>query len=214
MISRNVLAAFWMLVILSAAPGAYAEGLYRWVDDKGRVHYGDQLPPQEVNKAYSIMNKRGATVQEVEAAKTAAQRAADERAARASEQEKRRLADNRNRDRVLLESYIAETEIPKTRDRHIATIDGLIKVAQHKIDNLRQQFSKLSGEAAQLERNGKSAPADLKADVELLRRQITEQEHYIASQKQQQQVLREKYAADLERYRELRAMENAAKSGR
>lgn len=209
---RYAPAAFWMLALLTA-PVADAQGLYRWVDDKGRVHYGDQLPPQEVNKAYSIMNKRGVTVQEVDAAKTAEQRAADERAARAKDEERRRLEDSRNRDRVLLQSYTVESEIFETRDRHIATIDGLIKVAQHKIENLRQKLSKLTSEAAQLERKSKPVPADLKSDIDLLRRQVAEQESYVASQQQQQETLRQKYAADLERYRELKAQEReAAKS--
>lgn len=47
------LAAFTAM-LLFVSVGAEAQKMYRWVDDSGRVHYGDRPPPgkrQEVRKA-------------------------------------------------------------------------------------------------------------------------------------------------------------------
>jgi glutaredoxin len=50
------------LLIALAAAHAAAGSVYRWVDDKGRVHYTDQPPPQGV-KEWGEMKAKGSVVE-------------------------------------------------------------------------------------------------------------------------------------------------------
>src|SRR5258708_36796846 len=47
---------------------------YKWVDEKGVVHYTDKMPPEEINKGRVELNKQGVPVKATEAAPTPEQR--------------------------------------------------------------------------------------------------------------------------------------------
>src|ERR1700683_353495 len=54
---------------LACVSGAVAYGqtqekpsVYRWVDDKGVVHYGDRIPVQDSQKETAVLNRQGAEV--------------------------------------------------------------------------------------------------------------------------------------------------------
>ncbi len=46
---------------------------YRWVDDKGVVHYGDSVPAEYAQKERSVLNGQGVEVGHVEGSKSAAE---------------------------------------------------------------------------------------------------------------------------------------------
>src|SRR6266550_478902 len=77
---------------------------YKWVDEKGVVHYTDKMPAEEINKGRVELNKQGVTVKATEAAPTPEQRQAKE----LEEQRKKELAKQQDeqarRDRALLSS--------------------------------------------------------------------------------------------------------------
>ena len=50
--------AFLGVCLAMAAPGAVAAGMYKWTDEKGIVHYSDQMPPEAVNKGTVVMDKQ------------------------------------------------------------------------------------------------------------------------------------------------------------
>jgi glutaredoxin len=51
------LIAIIAIALLSAAPAAQAEGVIRWVDSAGRVHYSDMPPPPDAKKVEERMMK-------------------------------------------------------------------------------------------------------------------------------------------------------------
>ena len=61
--------------------------MYKWVDDKGVVHYTDKIPPEAVDKANTELSKEGIPVKKTDKVLTPEQRRAI-----AEEQEKKRLA--------------------------------------------------------------------------------------------------------------------------
>src|SRR5260370_15524175 len=76
-IARCVFALLGVCLAM-AAPGAVAAGMYKWTDDKGIVHYSDQMPPEAVNKGTVVMDKQGRPVKKIEAAPTPEQQKAKE----------------------------------------------------------------------------------------------------------------------------------------
>jgi len=190
-------------VFLCLATSAHAK-TYRWVDDAGHVHYSDQLPSNDVDRAYSIMNKGGVTIDKVDKAKSKAE----------LEEESRRekiQAEQQNYDHVLLDTYSKVSDLEDTRDRYIASIEGLIKVSQHKLANLKSELDKLNKTAANLERSGKAIPEELHQDMANIQSQIDRENDFIHAQRAQQQETREKFASDIKRFQELKSQQQLAK---
>lgn len=177
---------------------------FRWVDENGRVHYSDQLPPTEVDRAYSIINEGGITIDSVEKAKTKEQIAEEKRL-------KEQQAEQKNYDHILLDTYSKVSDLEDTRDRYIASIEGLIKVSQHKLANLNSELDKLNKIAANLERDGKEITQDLRQDMASIQSQIDRENDFILAQRAQQNEIKEKFAGDIKRFQELKAMQQTAK---
>src|SRR5215469_2428889 len=52
---------------------------YRWVDDQGIVHYGDQIPPQYAGKDREVINPEGVPVKNIDGQRSADQLASEAR---------------------------------------------------------------------------------------------------------------------------------------
>ena len=180
---------------------AYAN-TFRWVDDKGQVHYGDHIPPGVEDRAYSEINKEGVTINSVEKAKTKEQLAEERRL-------KEQQEEQRNYDHILLDTYGKVSDLEETRDRFIAAIEGLIKVSQHKLTNLNNELDKLNKSAANLERDGKVISEVMRKDITSLQAQIDRENDFIRAQRKQQADIRAKFASDIKRFQELKAAQKA-----
>lgn len=178
---------------------------FRWVDDKGQVHYGDQIPPHDVGRAYSIINKEGVTVDRVQKAKTKEQLAEEKRLKEQQAEQERLAREQQNYDHILLDTYSTVSGLEETRDRYIATLEGLIQVAQHKLAGLNKDLDKLNKTAADLERASKAMPKEMRHDIANLQTQIDRENNFILAQRTQQKEVREKFASDIKRFQELKA---------
>ena len=191
-------------MVLSCLSTPTYANTFRWVDENGRVHYSDQLPPKEVDRAYSIINKGGVTIDSVEKAKTKEQLAEEKRL-------KAQQAERKNYDNILLDTYGKVSDLEDTRDRYIAAIEGLIKVSQHKLANLNNELDKLNKAAANLERDGKVMPDQMRQDIVNIQSQIDRENDFILAQRAQQKDLRTKFASDINRFKELKAIQQTSK---
>src|SRR4030095_13870821 len=113
------LVATLMTLIAAAAilagTGPARAAMYKWVDDKGGVHYTDTLPPEAVDKASVELNKHGVPVKKTDKALTPEQRRAIEQDAQRQKQLARQQEELARRDRALLSSYTNEAEIDLAR---------------------------------------------------------------------------------------------------
>ncbi|MEJ2572645.1 MAG: DUF4124 domain-containing protein [Gammaproteobacteria bacterium] len=196
-ILRILISAYALVSCLSSA--AYAS-TYRWVDENGHVHYGDHMPPSEVHRAYSVINKEGVTVNSVEKAKTKEQLAKENRL-------KAQQAKEKDHDQILLSTYSKVSDLEETRDRYIASLEGLIKVSQHKLTHLNIELEKLNKSAANLERNGKPVPPEIRNDIKNIQSQIDQENNFILAQRTQQKQTKKKFAGDIARFKQLKAQQ-------
>jgi hypothetical protein len=183
---------------------------YRWVDEHGQVHYSDHIPPAEVNRAYTVINKAGVTVNNIEKAKTKEQLAEEKRLKQRQAEQEQLARKRQNRDHILLDTYSKVSDLEETRDRYIATLEGLIKVAQHKLASLNNELDKLNKAAANLEREGRVMPGDMRQDITNIQSQIDRENDFILGQRDQQREIRKKFAADIQRFQELKAAQQSA----
>jgi hypothetical protein len=184
-----------------ALPGA-AAGMYKWTDDKGVVHYSDQMPPEEVNKGTVLLDKQGRQFKKIEPAPTAAElkaKAEDEELQKANTRVKEAKA---RKDLALLQSYSNEQEIDIARNRAISAIDGQIKSAEtYSADLTRRQkeLEKQKSTAA-----GKAVPATVENELSTIAEELGRQARLTAQKKDELATINARYDADKQRWRDIR----------
>jgi len=127
------------LIFSSFSLNAADRGLYRWVDDKGVVHYGDHIPAQFAKKERQVLNKQAIVVETLAAQKTKAQLALEAKE-RARQAELRRLAaEKAHKDRILLATYSGTQDIDNALQQAHTKIDNRLNVIDINIGNLKKQ---------------------------------------------------------------------------
>lgn len=174
---------------------------YKWVDDKGVVHYTDKVPPEAVNKGSVELSKEGIPLRRTEPTPTAEQRKARE----ADDERKRLLARQQDeaerRDRALLASYTSEREIDLSRQRSLATIEAVVESAQHYSEQLGRR--KVDLEAQRAGFKGKPVPAVLEREFEGINAELARQADLIGQKRVEWTATAARYDADRARWREL-----------
>ncbi len=197
-------------LLLASGPAA-AGKLYKWVDENGKVHYGDKIPPKYAKQEKHILNERGIEVDRIEAAKTPEQIEEERRLEEKRKEEERRRAEQAAHDRMLLATFTSEDDMIMTRNGKLAAIDASIRVTRERITKLEQNLVNLSREAANMERAGKPVPDKLQEEIVAARAQIQRYRDYIAAKRREQQQIRDQFERDIKRFRELKSIKPKAR---
>ena len=188
------------LLLIGARPAFAAT--YKWVDEKGVVHYTDKLPPEEVNKANVELNKQGVAVKRTEPAPTPEER----RAKALDEERQRQLAKQRDeaerQDRALLSSYTSESEIDLARNRSLQTIESVLKSAQAYGEQLTRRRALLEAKKKS-DYSDRPAPVALERELEGIATELGRQADLIALKKREIVQVNTKYDAIKQRWRAL-----------
>jgi len=197
-------AALTALVIAAAfciVAGTARAALYKWVDEKGVVHYTDKVPPEAVDKARIELNKEGIPIKRTDKALTPEQKRAIEQDAERAKETARANEELARRDRALVSSYTSEAEIDLARNRSLQTINNVILSSQAFSEQLNKR--KVDVEAKKVELQGKPAVAVLDRELESIDAELSRQSELIAQKTRETAVITAKYDADKQRWREL-----------
>lgn len=187
---------------LGVATPANAE-LYKWTDDRGVIHYSDQMPAEAVNRASQQMSRQGLTIRKVEQA-----RAVTQPVARTASDEQRERQAQRDmllatrRDRALVESFTSESEIELAKGRAVATIEGQMQSAEAYIATMQKR--RLELEAKKGTYAPRPVPGGLVLEAESLDGEIARQHALVAAKQREAAAVAARYEADRRRFRELR----------
>jgi hypothetical protein len=208
-IQAPVVIAVAIAAVLAGASAARA-ATYKWVDDKGVVHYSDQIPPEAVDKASVELNKQGVQVKKTDKAITP-----EQRRAMAEDEERKRLSAKQaeevaRRDRALLSSYTNEAEIDLARNRSLLTINSVVQSTLAFSEQLNKR--KADAEAKKVEFQGKPVVAALDRELESIDAELARQAEILAQKKRETDAVVAKYDADKQRWRELVSAKTATDS--
>ena len=194
-----------LLTALLLPFAAAAQGLYKWVDEKGNVHFSDKVPPEAAKLAREEKNQDGVTVKQVARAKTQEELAA-EAAQRVKDEEARKLAEAQAQaDRALMLSYTTEDDLLHARDQELGVIDANMATAKLTIASQEKNLSDLLAHAADFERNKKPVPQQVTDSIAQVRSQIEIQQKTLKEREDSKEAVRKDYDAKLLRWRELSA---------
>lgn len=202
---RTTLAVVLLIALPIALPAKAAT--YKWVDDKGVVHYTDKLPAEISNKGGTMLDKQARPLKKIDPAPTP-----EQIRAREAEEEQRRLLAKVNeeiarRDRALVASYTTENELDLARNRALGTIDAQVDSSNAYTLQLVQRRQELEQRRAAL--NGKQMPVALEREIEGTESELEKTSALLDSKKRERQAVVARYDADRLRWRELKAFADA-----
>jgi hypothetical protein len=190
-----------------------AASLYKWVDENGAVHYGNQLPPGQNKNGHQQLNSQGMVVTTKEAPKTSQELAEEVKKQRKLEEqqaEEARLKRIQDReDRVLLLTFSTEEELEHARDNRIEVINSVIRLIENSIEATQGKLDQLVHTAEQnYTSKGKEVPGGLAQKIEHFDRKIENRTAQLEAKTAEREKIRQKYELDLERYRLLKSASN------
>jgi len=200
---RSVLLAGVLLLLAlayTASRDAHAV-TYKWVDDKGIVHYSDKMPADAVNRGHVELDKQGVHLKKTDAALTPEElrvRAADVERQRQEAKEREVLA---RRDRALLASYTREEDLDLARQRALTTIDGQMQSARVYAAALVKRQQEILEKKPTA--GNKGAPSALERELENVEAELTKTNALIETKKQESIGVATKYDIDKQRWRML-----------
>ncbi|MEO7386275.1 MAG: DUF4124 domain-containing protein [Gammaproteobacteria bacterium] len=181
--------------------------VYRWVDNDGVVHLGDQVPPEYAPIDRQVLNQYGVPLRTEQGVMTEEEIEAERKAAA----EKKAALAAARRDEVLLNTYLSVEEIEALRDRRIELIGGQISVTTTYLQSLRDRLKQLQVEASTFKpysKDPEAGPIDQKLAEELADTadSIALYEKTLLDTRTRQSRVVMTFDADIARFKELKGL--------
>lgn len=188
-------------VLLLSATSYATAGLYRWVDDKGEVHFSDKVPVAASKKAHTKIDKSGVSRKQLDPeAKLEKQRQLDEIALAKAEEEKinklirEKKAEIRKRDRYLLSTYENKYELITSYETKIKMLKGNSDILSAHNDRLMNKITVLKD---------KEQTSDVELKLVNITHTVEQYEKALEDNDKELLSLKSSYDVDLKRYTEL-----------
>ena len=176
------------------------DNLIRWVDQDGKVHYSDQVPPEKSKLRRETLNKRGFVIKVTEAAKTREQRMLGRKLKKLRKGLNKIIEQKKSRDQVLLSSFRSVEDIKQRLSEKMWGLIALQNIAQGNLKRINKQLQEQQKIAAAHERDGQQPPAPLLKNIHSSTRQIKQAQFEMAKLIEKKQLEQKNYESDVDRY--------------
>jgi hypothetical protein len=176
----------------------------KWVDENGVVHYGDQIPPSEVDRGHTDLNVQGIPVQTVPPVRTVEEIERERELERLRGEQAHLKEQQDAADQVLLRTFHSVDDLAMAREGHVAAVDVVIGVTRSNIRRQQAWLQKLLSDAADLERTGKPVPGRLVESIDKAERAIRDHYAMIVEREREKNQVRQGFDRDLKRFRQLK----------
>jgi len=183
-----------------------------WTNSEGVKECGSYVPAEYSQKKIETRSESGRVIEVEERAKTEAELAELKRLADLKAIEDAKIAVQKNKDDILLKTFSRERDIHMLRDSKINVIEGSITVTNSNNKALKKKLEKLQKRAANFERRGKQPPENILNDIKAIENRLSKNMVAIKSKEDQQQVIRNKFDKDLQRFRTLKGIKTPPKA--
>ena len=198
-----------MAALLLASPLAQAE-IYRWVDENGKVHYGDKIPAKYAKTERQKLNEQGLTVDVQQREKSAEELAAEEAAKEAKEAERIRQAEQARYDNFLLSTYPDMGSLERARTDRLAIMDGQITNARKSQEESRKSLDTLEDRAQTIKKRGDPVPKPLRDQIFSIQKGLEESDRRIAKVEAEREKIDAQFRKDAARLEQLLAPSTAS----
>ena len=203
---RNGTLFMAILAGLVLGPAAQADEkpkqTYKWVDEKGEIHYGDTIPSEYSQRESHVLNSQGVEVQ-----KHQAEMSPVEAAAYAAKQKEESL--RKQHDIFLISTYPSVKEIENVRDTRLDQINGQISAAEAYISSLTTRVDGLKERALLFapynpKPDARRMPDDLAEEMVRAMSELRTQNSALTQRRTELQHVVDSFDGDIKRFKELR----------
>jgi uncharacterized protein DUF4124 len=198
----TVLAGFMLCPAAFAQQKDSGKQTYKWVDDKGVIHYGDSIPSEYSQRESHVLNSQGVEIQKYRAEMSPAEAAAY--AAKQKEEGQRK-----QHDMFLISTYPSVKEIEQVRDTRLDQINGQISAAEAYISSLNSRVDGLKQRALLFapynkKPDARRMPDDLAEEMVRALSELRTQNSALVQRRTELQNVVDSFDADIKRFKELR----------
>ncbi|MCK4864130.1 MAG: hypothetical protein KAT06_01770 [Gammaproteobacteria bacterium] len=181
-----------------------------WTNSDGVKECGSYVPAEYSQKRIETRGDSGRVVEVKERARTKSELAEIDRLAKLKEIEDAKIAEQKKKDNILLKTFSSERDINMLRDSKVNVIEGILTVTNSNNKALHKKLEKLQKRAANSERRGKKPPQRILDDIKAIESRLNKNSNSIKSKREEQKIIRAKFAKDLKRFRKLKNIKEPA----
>jgi hypothetical protein len=138
-----------------------------WKDKAGKtLGCGDKVPPEYQDNATKELNKRGVTVNASDPALTPEQKKALQADAERKAAENQVAAEQKRRDKALMDTFTTVKEIDLKRNRDIQLIESNIEAQQTNLKNANDRQADARNRIEQYKKENKPVPAPIQEEYD------------------------------------------------
>jgi len=180
--------------------------MYKWVDSKGKVHYGDTIPPEYAKQGNAQLDQSGVVVKKTNAALTPEQIKARDEAEAKEKADKIAAAEQQRRDKALLATYTDIKEIDLALQRNLGQVDIQIKSNELRIKSIQGRLDGLKKQEAGFVQRKRPVPPDITSGIKSTEEEMGRFRGNIANLEKEKEGMRKRFGADKVRFRELKGL--------
>jgi hypothetical protein len=175
---------------------------YRWKDKEGKVHYGAAVPAEYADQPYDVLNSAGVVIDHIEDTsvplEVIVEEKVKERAPLISDEERQRQAD-----RLLVIQYRSEEEILAALELQLAQLGYDSRLMKQSYDSANTAIRDQVKQAADQQRANLPISAEQQKGIDGLYARRSRDEQKLATLTRRENRIRERFQADIDRYRYL-----------
>ena len=174
-----------------------------WENSDGVRECGETVPPEYAQKSHREISNQGITLEESAKVKTEEERLEEKRLLAIQKEEEAKKAEAKAQDKILLDTYSNTDDIQMTSDGKVAALESTINLANKRNEKIQSALDKRTAAAAAEELAGKQPSEELLKDIRSLKRQVNNNNKFIADKRAEQEETRKEYANKIDRFVEL-----------
>ncbi len=194
-------------------PQPQGEKVYRWVDEEGNVHYSETLPPEFGDKKADVLDDQGLTretdVSLVPPPPSAAPMKKESKGELPRDKSGMQRPEplynptemQKQKDALLVLRYHSEAEIEDALQVEVKQLEYDTNLLTTSRKSLETAYAGTLRELADKQRAGLEIPPEEFRNIEVMKRKMAANDRNMEEIRQRELATREKFAADLERYR-------------
>jgi hypothetical protein len=197
-----------IVLIVSFAFGDVSLAAYRCKDAQGRIHFSSSIPAECQGRDIEVLSDKGTVTSIIESEESRVKTAARE-----AEEAQRLKGRNEQmqRDRVLLETYLAVADIERLRDQRIELLEAQLKIAEQHIGTLNERLGQLRQQAARFKPysdtpNAPPLPDHLAEALINTLKSVEVDRETIRHKRNEQAELAANFERDIKRFKELKSL--------
>lgn len=194
MIKTKILVAMVALFAIYST-GAEAK-LYKWVDDKGEVHYDEVIPPEYAGKQHVQIEKGHEVKPQVKN---------KDGSIKATQEETPEEIEQKRHDQALLGTFTNEAEIDLARDRNLQQVNARTTGTQMRIKSAQEDVNGYQKEKDALIKAGKPVDKGLQDLYDQAAARLAKLQIELNQSLAEAAAIQARYDADKKRYRELKS---------